>query len=158
MVEHLALNQKDPVQIRRRPAIRPPSKNTSFHSRSAILFSGRATYMDYTQFLQKPDEVLRLPYFGGKSVCDDKLTYRLRDTLPPGWYQFRKSGRYLTVGRPDPAGAGRVEAAARHRLRVQRAAHRQRFAGPAVRSAHRRGLAEVHPGVRSQMVRRPSPL
>jgi len=53
--------------------------------------------MDYTQFLQKPDEVLRLPYFGGKSVCDDKLTYRLRETLELGWYQFRKSGRYLAV-------------------------------------------------------------
>src|ERR1051326_3093305 len=56
--------------------------------------------MDYTQFLQKPDEVLRLPYFGGKSVCDDKLTYRLRETLAPGWYQFRKSGRYLDVDSP----------------------------------------------------------
>jgi hypothetical protein len=53
--------------------------------------------MDYTQFLQKPDEVLRLPYFTGKSVCDDKLTYRLRETLQPGWYQFRKSGRYVTA-------------------------------------------------------------
>jgi len=53
--------------------------------------------MDYTQFLQKPDEVLRLPYFGGKSVCDDQSTYRLRETLAPGWYQFRKSGRYLEV-------------------------------------------------------------
>ncbi len=53
--------------------------------------------MDYTQFLQKPGEVLKLPYFGGKSICDDKLTYRLRETLQPGWYQFRKSGRYLTV-------------------------------------------------------------
>ena len=56
--------------------------------------------MDYNQFLQKPDEVLRLPYFGGKSVCDDQLTYRLRETLQPGWYQFRKSGRYLTVENP----------------------------------------------------------
>jgi hypothetical protein len=56
--------------------------------------------MDYTQFLQKPDEGLKLPYFGGKSICDDKLTYRLRDTLQPGWYQFRKSGRYLTVENP----------------------------------------------------------
>ncbi len=56
--------------------------------------------MDYTQFLQKPDEVLRLPYFEGKSVCDDKLTYRLRDVLQPGWYQFHKSGRYLTVEGP----------------------------------------------------------
>lgn len=56
--------------------------------------------MDYTQFLQKPGEVLKLPYFGGKSICDDKLTYRLRETLQPGWYQFRKSGRYLTVDGP----------------------------------------------------------
>jgi hypothetical protein len=53
--------------------------------------------LDYKRFLQKPDEVLRLPYFGGKTVCDDKLTYRLRETLAPGWYQFRKSGRYLAV-------------------------------------------------------------
>ena len=56
--------------------------------------------MDYKQFLQKPDEVLRLPYFGGKSVCDDKLAYRLRETLAPGWYQFRKSGRCLDVDLP----------------------------------------------------------
>jgi hypothetical protein len=56
--------------------------------------------MDYTPFLQKPDEVLKLPYFGGKSVCDDRLTYRLRETLQPGWYQFRKSGRYLTADEP----------------------------------------------------------
>ena len=56
--------------------------------------------MDYTQFLQKQDEVLRLPYFEGKSVCNDKLTYRLRETLQPGWYQFRKSGRYLTAEDP----------------------------------------------------------
>jgi hypothetical protein len=53
--------------------------------------------MDYTQFLQRPDEVLRLPYFGGKSVGDDRLTYRLRETQQPGWYQFRKAGRYLKV-------------------------------------------------------------
>jgi len=53
--------------------------------------------MDYSQFLQKPDERLRLPYFTGKTVCDDKLTYRLRETLEPGWYVFSKSGRYLTV-------------------------------------------------------------
>ena len=58
--------------------------------------------MDYTQFLQKPDEVLRLPYFSGKSVCDDKLMYRLRDALQPGWYRFRKSGRYLTVENAIP--------------------------------------------------------
>jgi hypothetical protein len=56
--------------------------------------------MDYTQFLQRPDEVLRLPCFGGKSVCDDSLTYRLREALAPGWYQFRKSGRYLDVDSP----------------------------------------------------------
>src|SRR5215831_4568607 len=53
--------------------------------------------MDYTPFLQKPEEKLRLPYFSGKSVCDDKLTYRLREALQPGWYQFRQSGRYLSV-------------------------------------------------------------
>jgi hypothetical protein len=58
--------------------------------------------MDYTQFLQKPDEVLRLPYFSGKSVCDGKLTYRLRDAPLPGWYRFRKSGRYLTVENAIP--------------------------------------------------------
>jgi hypothetical protein len=56
--------------------------------------------MDYTQFLQRQDEMLRLPCFGGKSVCDDTLTYRLRETLQPGWYQFRKSGRYLDVDSP----------------------------------------------------------
>ena len=59
--------------------------------------------MDYTQFLQKSDEVLRLPYFGGKTVCDDKLTYRLRDTLQTGWYQFRKSGRFVAVDAPIEA-------------------------------------------------------
>ena len=56
--------------------------------------------MDYTQFLQKPDEVLTLPYFTGKTVCDDQLTYRLREDLQPGWYRFRKSGRYLTAEGP----------------------------------------------------------
>ncbi|HXJ58931.1 MAG TPA: hypothetical protein VNU68_19905 [Verrucomicrobiae bacterium] len=56
--------------------------------------------MDYTQFLQQPGETLRLPYFQRKSVCDAHLTYRLRETLQPGWYQFRKSGRYLTVEAP----------------------------------------------------------
>lgn len=56
--------------------------------------------MDYRQFLQEPDERLRLPCFGGKSVCDDRLTYRLREPLRPGWYQFRKSGRYLDVDGP----------------------------------------------------------
>jgi hypothetical protein len=56
--------------------------------------------MDYRQFLQKSDERLRLPYFDGKSVCDDRLTYRLRESLQPGWYQFRKSGRYLTMENP----------------------------------------------------------
>ena len=53
--------------------------------------------MDYTQFLQQPGQVLRLPYFGGKSVCDDKLSYRLRETPQPGWYQFGKAWRYVTV-------------------------------------------------------------
>ena len=56
--------------------------------------------LDYAQFLQKPGEVLRLPYFGGKSVCDEKLTYRLREALQPGWYQFQKSGRHLMVDSP----------------------------------------------------------
>jgi|SRR6266850_682659 len=60
--------------------------------------------MDYTEFLQKPDEVLKLPYFEGNSVCDDKQTYRVRPPLEPGWYQFRKSGRYLVVEGPtEPA-------------------------------------------------------
>lgn len=62
--------------------------------------------MDYTQFLQKPDEVLVLPYFTGKTVCDAQLTYRLRETLQPGWYRFRKSGRYLTVDAPADADLG----------------------------------------------------
>ena len=53
--------------------------------------------MDYTQFLQKSDEMLRLPYFGGDSVCDDKRTYRVREPLQPGWYRFRKSGRFLAA-------------------------------------------------------------
>ena len=57
--------------------------------------------MDYTQFLQKPDEFLTLPYFVGKTVCDDQLTYRLREAPQPGWYRFRKNGRNLTV--EDPA-------------------------------------------------------
>ena len=53
--------------------------------------------MDYRKFLQQPDERLRLPYFEGNSVCDDQLTYRLREPLTPGWYQFKKSGRYVEV-------------------------------------------------------------
>jgi hypothetical protein len=56
--------------------------------------------MDYTQFLQKSDEVLTLPYFTGKTVCDDQRTYRLRESLRPDWYRFRKSGRYLMVENP----------------------------------------------------------
>jgi hypothetical protein len=56
--------------------------------------------MDYTQFLQKPGEILTLPYFTGKTVCDEHLTYRLRETPQPGWYRFRKTGRYLTVEGP----------------------------------------------------------
>ena len=56
--------------------------------------------MDYTQFLQKPDELLRLPYFEGKTVCDDRQTYRLREALEPGWYEFQKSGRYVSVAGP----------------------------------------------------------
>src|SRR6266699_2434303 len=97
MVEHLSHKQNDPVRIRRRPAYQATIKNTSFHSRGAILPLVNVKRMDYVEFLQKPDEILKLPYFGGKSVCDDKLTYRLRETLQPGWYQFRRSGRYLTV-------------------------------------------------------------
>jgi len=59
--------------------------------------------MDYRQLLQRPDEFLRLPGFGGNSVCDESRVYRLRETLPPGWYQFRKAGRYLSVeGRIEP--------------------------------------------------------
>jgi hypothetical protein len=56
--------------------------------------------MDYTQFLQKADEFLTLPYFTGKTVCDAQLTYRLRDALQPGWYRFHKSGRYLAIEGP----------------------------------------------------------
>ncbi|MBI2927969.1 MAG: hypothetical protein HYY24_19990 [Verrucomicrobia bacterium] len=59
--------------------------------------------MDYTQFLQKAGETLTLPYFGGKSVCDDRQTYRLRATIQPGWYRFRKSGRYLIAEGPTAA-------------------------------------------------------
>lgn len=51
--------------------------------------------MDYTEFLQKEDEVLRLPCFEGKSVSDDKRSYRLRETLVPGWYSFKLRGRFL---------------------------------------------------------------
>ncbi len=59
--------------------------------------------MNYAPFLQKPNEMLRLPYFVGKSACDDRRVYRLRETLQPGWYQFRKQGRYLAVdGRIEP--------------------------------------------------------
>lgn len=59
--------------------------------------------MDYTQFLQQPDEKLKLPCFGGKSVCDDAQTYRLSEQLAPGWYVFCKSGRYLIPeGATDP--------------------------------------------------------
>jgi len=53
--------------------------------------------MDYTQFLQQPGEVLRLPYFEGRTVCEDKQTYRLREGLQPGWYEFSKSGRHVNV-------------------------------------------------------------
>jgi hypothetical protein len=56
--------------------------------------------MDYRQFLQKPGETLRLPYFEGRAVCDDRHTYRLRETLEAGWYEFRKAGRYLEVANP----------------------------------------------------------
>jgi hypothetical protein len=62
--------------------------------------------MDYTPFLQQPGEILRLPYFEGRSICDDRQTYRLRTTLVPGWYQFRKSGRYLVLDHPIEAELG----------------------------------------------------
>src|SRR5262245_39892016 len=52
--------------------------------------------MDYKQFLQKPGQLRRLPYFTGKSWCDAQSTYRLRETLTPGWYQFVQTGRYVT--------------------------------------------------------------
>ncbi len=53
--------------------------------------------MDYAKFLIKAQPVLTLPYFRGNSVCDDQLTYRVRTELEAGWYQFRKTGRYLEV-------------------------------------------------------------
>ncbi len=91
-VERLFRKQKDPVRIRRRPAYQA-TKNTSFHSRRANLPLGIT--MDYTQFLQREDERPKLPCFGGRSVCDDAQTYRLKESLAPGWYVFRKSGRFL---------------------------------------------------------------
>ncbi len=57
--------------------------------------------LDYRRFLEPPAEGLRLPCFGGRSVCDDHRTFRLRENLRPGWYQFRKSGRYLAVEGPS---------------------------------------------------------
>lgn len=53
--------------------------------------------MDFRDFLQTESSSLRLPYFGGRSVCDDQRTYRLRETISPGWYRFTESGRYLQV-------------------------------------------------------------
>jgi hypothetical protein len=98
-------------------------ENTSFHSRSAVLCCVDRR-MDYRQFLQRANEVLTLPYFGGKSVCDDKRTYRLRETLVPGWYRFRKSGRYLTE-----AGAVEAELHAWELPRVTGYVLRQRIVG-----------------------------
>ena len=98
MVERQPYKLKDPVQIRRCLRIRLIKK--TLLSTRAVQSYFTSQRMDYTQFLQKPDEVLRLPYFEGKSVCDNQLTYRLRETLRPGWYRFRKSGRYLTVEEP----------------------------------------------------------
>src|SRR5215472_5370406 len=101
-VEHQPHKLKDRVQIPRRPAYRATIQKHFFPlAQCNLIFpEGAGPRMDYTQFLQKSDEVLRLPYFAGKSVCDEKLTYRLRDALQPGWYQFRKSGRYLTAENP----------------------------------------------------------
>lgn len=57
--------------------------------------------MDYTKFLQSRDEIVRLPYFAGNTVCDDSRTYRLRVApTAPGWYAFTKAGRYLEVREP----------------------------------------------------------
>jgi hypothetical protein len=75
-------------------------QKTLLSTRAVQLYSPESTIMDYTQFLQKPDEVLRLPYFGGQSVCDQERSYRLVQTPQPGWYQFRQSGRYLAVEKP----------------------------------------------------------
>lgn len=61
--------------------------------------------MDYREFLQKDGQIVRLPYFEGKTVCDENRTYRLRETLAPGWYAFKPSGRYLIVEKsihPEP--------------------------------------------------------
>ncbi len=62
--------------------------------------------MDYRKFLQaKDDEGLRLPYFTGLKVCDDRRVYRLRSPLDPGWYQFRLRGRCAEAQaaiEPDP--------------------------------------------------------
>ncbi|MDF1813059.1 MAG: hypothetical protein P1V20_12620 [Verrucomicrobiales bacterium] len=52
--------------------------------------------MDYRNFLQNTAEEYRLPYFGNGSVCDGKRTWKIRDdSLRPGWYRFRPSGRAL---------------------------------------------------------------
>lgn len=69
--------------------------NTSFHSPGDTFKPNLKHLMDYRQFLQKGEEKLILPYFEGVSVCDDRRTYRLREPIAPGWYEFSKSGRYL---------------------------------------------------------------
>ena len=81
----------------RHQPIKLTEQSTSFHSRGVFNFCTLATNMDFTQFLQDPDAALRLPYFEGLSVCDADATHRLREPLESGWYEFRKSGRWLTV-------------------------------------------------------------
>lgn len=54
--------------------------------------------MDYRNFLQDKSIEMRLPYFGGGSICDAGRTWKIRDnSLSPGWYRFRPNGRYLKV-------------------------------------------------------------
>lgn len=53
--------------------------------------------MNYRHFLQDHPRELRLPYAGGLKVRDATRTWRLRYEIPPGWYRFRESGRFLEV-------------------------------------------------------------
>lgn len=55
------------------------------------------TAMNYRDFLQSHARELRLPYAGGLKVRDESRTWRLRHEIPPGWYRFRESGRFLEV-------------------------------------------------------------